>query len=236
MIGDSNPVPTQVGGGPSQVDQAFDTLKRMVGAHGASDDPNSIEYAWRLAKAYGLAALATFDERAALQVFPHIATDHVPVFEDILGIIADESQSLEQRRQTIVPDYTSTSEAWTQGIQDQIQAIDERADVLLMDWVNASTTWAGKYFQAFDPVPGEEYDPNGSRLGTQFPNYSDLKIVFVLFDIGNGSTPSADILLKTEQMTNVLNEVIPSDRDFRVIYATGFSLGASLLDATGFDP
>lgn len=225
-----------VGGGPSPIDETFDTLKRMVGAHGSSRDPDSIETAWRVAKAYGLAALATFDERAALQVFPNIATDHVPVFEDILGIVADESLSDEQRRQIIVPDWTSTPEAWTTGLEAQLQAVDERASVLLMDWSESVTTWAGRYFQPFEPITGEEYDPNGPRVGTAWPNYSDLKIVFILFDIGNGQAPTADILLKTEVMEAILNDVIPSDHDFRIIYSTGFSLGASLLDATGFDP
>lgn len=236
MIGDSNPVPTMVGGGPSPIDQAFDTLKRMVGAHGSSNNPESVEWAWREAKAYGMAALATFDERAALQVFPNTATDHIPIFEDILGIVTDESLSDEQRRQIIVPDWVATPEAWTTGLEAQLQAVDDRAAILLMDWVNASTTWAGKYYQAFDPIAGEEYDPNGTRVGTQFPNFSDLKIVFVLFDIGDGATPSADILLKAEVMENILNDVIPSDRDFRIVYSTGFTLGRSLLDATGFDP
>lgn len=236
MIGDSNPVPTQVGGGPSDFDRAFDTLKRMVGAHGSSGDPDSIETAWRESKAYGLTALASFDERAALQVFPHIATDHIPVFEDVLGIVADESKSDEQRRQIIVPDYTSTPEAWATGLEASLQAIDSRARLLHLPWEHCSTTWGGKYYQAFSPVAGEEYDPNGDRVGTQFPNYSDKKIVFVLFDIGAGAKPSTDVLLKTEQMTKVLNDVIPSDHDFRISYAVGFSLGLSLLDATSFDP
>ena len=58
--------------------------------------------------------------------------------------------------------------------------------------------------------------------------------VQVLFDIGNGLEPSRDILVRTESMKALLNDIIPAWVDFRIVYAIGFFLDTSLLDATGF--
>ena len=244
MIGDLNPFPFQVGGSPSRAEAAYLALRKMVGTNGYSRDEESLEAQWRKSKTLGLVALSTFDERATNQYFPDKATDHIILFEEMLGIVTDPTKTDEERRRAIVPDYTGVPETWYSRLVEQLQMIDERADVLTRDWATAGTSMAGRAFGAFSPVAGYEYssrieiyDPDGTphyRTFTQFPAASDTYRINVLFDIGSGVAPSRDILQRTERMKSLLNDIVPAWVDFRIFYAIGFILDLSLLDATGF--
>lgn len=253
MIGDLNPFPFQVGGGPSRVEAAYDTLRKMVGTNGYSAEEDSIEAEWRKSKTMGIVSLGTFDERATNQAFPNVATDHIALFEQMLGIVTDDSKTDEERRDVIIPDYTGVPEVWFSRLQEQIQLVDPRAGVLLPAWKSRSTTMGGRAFGPFEPIAGFEYDAVGSILNpewtgpgdpdhaefiarsfTRFPAISDANRAIVLYDIGSGVAPSRDILTKTEIMKSMLNELLPAWVDFRIIYSVGFILDQSLLDATGF--
>jgi len=233
MIGDLNPFPFQVGGGPSRVEAAYLALRKMVGTNGYSAIEDGLEAEWRKCKTMGLVCLGTFDERAAHQAFPHVATDHIILFEEMLGLFPDTTKTDQQRRAVVVPDYTGVPETWYSRLVEQLQRIDSRADVILRPWANTGTTHAGRAFEPFTPVAGFEYSV-GDRTFTRFPAASDAHRVQVLFDIGNGAEPSRDILVRTESMKALLNDIIPAWVDFRIVYAIGFILDTSLLDATGF--
>jgi hypothetical protein len=249
MIGDLNPFPFQVGGGPSRAEAAYDVLSKMMGSNGYSADENSIDAEWRKSKTLGLTALATFDERATNQNFPHTATDHIVLFEEMLGIVPDDTKTDEERRQVVVPDYVGVPEAWYSALNEQIQRIDERASITIPPWSSRGTTMGGRAFGPMDPVPGFAYDTFGQnnpdfplssdeptlyRNFTKYPASSDAHRIYVLFDIGSGLEPSRDNLVRTDRIHALLNEAIPSWVDFRVLYAIGFILDESLLDATGF--
>lgn len=233
MIGDLNPFPFQVGGGPSRAEAAYLALRKMVGTNGYSSNEESLEAQWRKSKVLGLVALSTFDERATNQYFPDVATDHIVLFEEMLGIVPDDTKTDEERRQVIVPDYTGVPETWYSRLQEQLQLIDERASILTRDWAKTGTTYGGRAFEPFVPVAGFEYSTGSGRTFTRFPAASDAHRVHVLFDIGS-SAPSRDILRRVDNMKALLNDVIPSWMDFRINYAIGFILDQSLLDATGF--
>jgi hypothetical protein len=234
MIGRRNPVPFQVGGGPSRIERAMRALERMQGDHGYSTDEDSIESLWRECRAAGHATIESFDERATLQYWPHTATDNVPVFEEMLGIDADPTEALEVRRQEIVPLYTATPEAWFSAISARLEEIDSRASLLTVPWVQGVTTQAGKLFEAFSPISGEQFDPLSSRKVSEYPNFSTAARATVLLDIGNGVAPSSEVIRISEQLVETLDRVLPSELEIRIIYATGFFLDSSLLDATGF--
>ncbi len=112
---------------------------------------------------------------------------------------------------------------------------------------------AGRAFGVFDSVDGLEYAAPESSLNpqwtgpgdnvhpeliartfTRFPAASDANRAIVHFALGAGVEPNRDILAKTEVMKAMLNEILPSWVDFRIIYSLGFILDLSLLDATGF--
>jgi hypothetical protein len=252
MIGDLNPFPFQVGGGPSRAEIAYETLRKMVGTNGYSAEEGSLEAEWRKSKTMGLVALGSFDERATNQAFPHVATDHLVLFEKMLGIVPDETKTDEERRDVVVPDYTGVPEVWYSQLVAQLQRVDERADVLLPTWKTRGVTMPGRAFGAFNPVPGFQYDAVASvqnpawspgdtehpeslaRTFTHFPAASDVHRAIVHFDIGSGVEPSRDINAKVAIMKTMLNELLPAWVDFRIIYAVGFILDESLLDVTGF--
>lgn len=209
-------------------------LERMQGEHGYSKDEDSIEALWRECRAAGHATIESFDERATLQYWPHTATDNVPVFEEILGLDSDPTEALEVRRQEIVPLYTATPEAWHSAITAQLEEIDSRASLLTVPWVQGVTTHAGKLFEAFNPVAGEQFDTVGNRKLTDYPNFSTAARATVLLDIGAGVEPSSEVIRISEQIVQALDRVLPSELEIRIIYAVGFFLDSSLLDATGF--
>lgn len=234
MIGDLNPVPYQPGGGPSRVFAVYDALRRMVGSNGYSADEDSAEAEWRKSKSIGLAMLGTFDERAANQYFPQSATDHIILFEDMLSIPTDETLSDEERRQVILPDYTGVPQTWWSALVEQLRRIDARASIINRLWENAGSTMVGRAFEPFSPAATEVYDTAGNRTATEFPAQSDQHRVVVRYELGSGNAPNREVLRRTVSMQALLNEVLPAWMDFRIIYASTFTLDESLLDATAF--
>jgi hypothetical protein len=207
-------------------------MQRIVGRNGYSTDDDEIEALWRQAKADALAALGTFDERAAMQASPETATDYISVYEEILGITIDTEQSDQQRRDVIVPDYTGIPESWTSGIDRAIKLIDTLASVLHRPWINSGSCQIGRWYEPFDGT--DTYDALGFRAATSWPNVSDMHSVIVLYDIGSGAVPNREQQRKALQIQDHLNEVCPAWVDFHIVYSTGFVLDLSRLDATGF--
>ena len=240
MIGELNPLPFQVGGSPSRLEADVDAVKKMVGSNGYNEDDESIEGEWRRSRQFGLTALGTFDERATMQYFPQSATDHIGLWENLLGLLSDTSSTDEQRRQVIVPDYTSSPEAWWEALVLGLESIDSRASVLVRAWDNAGNTINGRAFEQFSPLAGQEYDTaqmagGERRTGSQWPNWSDMHHVNVLFELGNGIEPSREQQIIASEMQDFLNEVLPGWVTFSIIYTdSGFILDQSRLDATGF--
>jgi hypothetical protein len=227
-------LPIQVGGGPTRFDRAFDVLESLVGVNGYAVNEDEIESLWRQAKAEAMAALETFDERAAYQISPETATDHIPLFEEMLGIKPPAGASDEERRQEIVPDYTGAAEAWGSALTAQLQRIDPAIVLRTRAWENCSTTIIGRWYQQFAPTSEQTYDAGGNRKGTNFPNVSDSHSVIVEYPIPNGSAPSKTQRRKIDRVRKALNDVCPAWVDFHIIHATGFILDTSLLDATSF--
>ena len=233
-LANKNPLPFKVGGSPTRFEKAYAVIKRMVGRNGYADDDDEIEAQWRQAKAYALSMISSVDERAARQISPAYATDHIPLFEEMLGIPSDETLSDEQRRRRIVPDYVDVPEAWTEALTTQLKAIDPLAEIITRTWATASTTQIGKWYEEFTPIAGKEYDDVGARKATAYPSISDMHQVIIKYDLGNGVKPNREQDRKTLLMQDTLNDTIPGWVNFSIIYATTFTLDSSLLDATGF--
>lgn len=231
-LASGNSLPFQVGGSPSRFESTYTAMQRMVGRNGYASDDNEIEALWRQAKADALAALGTFDERAALQASPESATDYIPVYEEILGITVDTNLSDQQRRNVIVPDYTGVPESWTSGLNDAIHRIEPLASVLVRPWINSGSCQIGRWYEPFDG--SDTYDSSGQRNATSWPNVSDAHSVIVKYDIGEGVAPNREQQRKAIQIQSHLNGVCPAWVDFHIVYSIGFELDTSLLDATGF--
>lgn len=233
-LGCGNSLPMQVGGSPSRFEKAYAALQRMVGVYGYSTDDDEIEAMWRASKAHAMATFESFDERAAYQAIPEYATDHIPLYEESLGIETDTSLSDEQRREIIVPDYTGVPETWTSALEEALQRIDSLASIRTRTWANAGACQIGRWYEPYEVSSGTTYDANGDRTNTAWPNPSDMHSVIIEYSLGSGVVPNREQLRKTEEMLAHTIEVCPAWNEVHVIYATGFILDQSLLDATAF--
>lgn len=232
-IGRWNPLPFKIGGGPSDSEKFYNSLKSMVGVGGAAAD-ETIEAEWRMAKARGLAA-GSNEEKAAMQAWPDTATDHIDVYEAVLGLAVAPFESDERRRQRITLEWTKAVDAVSATIVAALQRIDSRFSAVMSDYETSTTTVHGRAFEDYDFSPdacGPAFDI-GTK-STMWPNYSGGFIFHVLFDAGAGSATVGELAL-IEQAKSVLNEMLPAWIDYTILTSySGFILDIDLLDLTGF--
>lgn len=204
-------------------------MKAAVGIGGSALD-GTIEAEWRFARASGLAAASSFDDRAAFQVFPDIATDHIPIFEEILKLSSPTNASEQERRNAIVSRWTEIIDITHTALGIALQEFDSRISILNPTEDQSRTTQAGRYFEphvttATDPAYGI------GRKHTNFPNYSDHAVLRLFYDIGASATPSVAERQVISEVSAFLNRVIPSWNSFRFVFdQSGFILDQSLLD------
>jgi hypothetical protein len=226
-----NPYPLEYGGGPTDIESVYTALLNAVGAYpgggAAEDEENTIDGAWRQARALGLGILGTFAERAAMQVFPDIATDHLEVYEELLGIVPGGTE--QERREAVATKFVELLGAAIPDIRTYLQALDGRLDVVDVPVDTATITWMGKAFEPHSGTP--DYGP---AKATEWPAYSDFDRLIVLLDNG-GVAPSVADQRLIETVKVYLNNVLPAWMTFSILTSiTGFLLDQSPLDVTGF--
>lgn len=229
-IGGNNPIPSQVGGGPTRFELALKALKNVVGKGGSGQSDEEIEAYWRRSRALGLVAIHQ-DEAAALQMFPHLATDLISAHEEILGTFPAPEESDQERREENVGRWIRTGNVADPRLREALLAIDSRLDLQFPTLEDSSTTMHGRTIgQPLEPfnlaVP--------TTVGTSYPNYSTGYFAWVLFDLG-GAAPNESEKRIVEEVKQLLTELLPAWVAFAFIYDPGeFILDTSLLDVTGF--
>jgi hypothetical protein len=211
-------------------------MKAAVGIGGSAED-GTIEAEWRFARATGLAAVDA-DERAMLQAFPDTATDHIPLFEQILKISPPVDASDQERRDANTIRYQTVPDATHPGLLADLIALDSRISILPVDEDETRDTQGGRFFEphlpladATDPPYNVNVATGGTRSYTDFPNYSDRFVLYVFFDIGSGNIPDGEEEATTQKIKDLLNTTLPAWCSFRIIYdTTDFILDTSLLD------
>jgi hypothetical protein len=228
-IGWQNPVPFEVGGGPTAEERAQRALLDAVGRGGAAaDQDDSVDGSWRQAVAEALGVLSGYGEHALLQGFPHTASDGVETFEDVLRLEPPVDESVEDRRQAATARWVDRSGADCPSLSEHLEAIDPRLSLISdVEWDDEDTTVLGRTI-------GDSAESYGETLvGSSWPNYSGEFRIYVLFDTG-----SVDPLTATEQVIvqrakDYLCEALPSVYDFAVITSRSFLVGTSPLGYTG---
>lgn len=232
MFGWANSFPMSMGGGPHLTETIHATLRDAVGVGGyVVDQENSIDGLKRISKAKGLAVGFAADVAATFQRWPDSAVDHVPVFEQILGIIPAPGASLSTRRDAIVIAWTKQISGVIPQVRDELQALDPRFDIIAVSWNQDDTTEAGKPFEEFDAS-----DAFGIGKQTNFPMFSTADVYFVLFDLGSGVLPSPAETRLIEQAKRLMNKLIPSWATFQIATEIGFELDIDRLDITALVP
>ncbi len=235
-IGGGNPLPTAIGGGPSEYEEVYNALKVVVGEPNAGDD-DSIDGAWRWARACGVVA-AECIARAMAQIFPDRATSFIPVFEDILKLTTGTAElNDEERRQAILDRWTTTISGTGPAIEDQLQVIDPLFTVIATDRDTSKTTESGRGFEDWDPTDPSASGPafGGDRTSTLYHNYSWDFVVLIQYVLASGVF-SAENNRRLEQAKEALYYALPSHITYNVFSAAGFVLDQSLLDIGAFGP
>lgn len=226
-LGWQNPLPLQVGGGTTPTEAAYAQLLDALGEGWLPDElDRTVVGDWLASEALGLAAIASFDERAALQYFPDRATDAVGAFERMLGLTTG-GDDLAPRIAANAAAWTSVASAEGPELREALQAIDPRADLLVTSFAQEDATQSGR-------PNGDAGEPYGdARLASEWPNYGGMFHVRVLFDVGyDGPLGAADLLVDA-RIKEHLCKVLPSVCDFAVITERGFRAGHSPLGHAG---
>jgi hypothetical protein len=235
-LGGSSNFAFELGGEPSREMKTYTAMKRLVGegipVPGDEYGDESFVEIWRMAKAQGLASVASFGEAAMYQAFPDTATDEIATYEDILGVFPPFDAPDETRRQLIVDRWILSIESSALKLEDQLAALDYRFS-----------------FIAPDPdvvqhvIPGKVLDPVGAISGTfmngrkhsSWPNYSSDYVLRVLFSIGNVPLTEETAAIRSKAI-DILQESLPAWVDFTIASTQGFLLDSSLLDLGSFYP
>jgi hypothetical protein len=215
-----NPVPFRVGGGPTPTQRAYATLRNAVGEGGSAPNDRGVEGLWRRSEAKGLAASASHCRRALLQSSPLYATDLLPYYERILGIVPDADSTEAQRRDVVVPLWTKRANNATPVALEQLQRIDPRLSILALTHSGAAVT---QYGRAFGPLSPElELPAFGLTSGhVRYPNYSTDLVVRVLFATGHaGPLTNAEATI-VQRVRVLLRDLLPSTVDFTIVTDDG---------------
>jgi hypothetical protein len=234
-IGGGNPLPFQLGGGVSSSEQAYDALRQAVGT-GGSGERDGIREGWRFARARGLAA-SVVDARVFFQWFPDLATDLLPMYEQLLGPAAvpfpDDSE--QERRDRVSALWTRLVTAVHDELEARLQAIDPTVSIVPLNSTLARRAIPGRGFEDWDPTAFEASGPP-FNIGkqSQFANYADDFVIYVSFPLPPGTLTDAN-RIKLGRIQAELTESLPAWVRFVVFTQDlGFILDEDLLDLTVF--
>lgn len=241
MIGGSNPIPFQIGGGRSLPERIYWALRSAVGEHNYANEDvpgTTVEGSWRWCRALALAAMQA-DERAMIDMFFSRCTDTIPVFEDLFGITALAAASDEDRRQAIIELVSQGATAISATLEDELQTIDPLFTVVYASHDYADTTENGRAFEDYLPADPAACGPafGGGRSSTDWPNYSSDYVCLVQYSVAAGAI-SAEQKRRIASVESILNRALPAWVDFSIIAdpTGGFILDLSLLDLGAFGP
>jgi hypothetical protein len=227
-IGRQNPLPFQIGGGQSETERTWFQMREMIGEDGPGP-VGSLEDRWRFAKVAGLVKVTTMGRRALMQFFPDVATDHLPVYENLLRVPQESTE--EGRRIAVTRAFTLQVSAIIPDIRDSLQEIDPNLDVVLQLEEQSVNFQPGRYLRPRDAGGPAAY---GIKKGSAFPVFSSHFILTVLWTGLTSGIPPADDLAA---VIRFLSDTLPSWVDWRIANGIGFFLDGfndSRLDLTAF--
>jgi hypothetical protein len=213
-FGWSNSLPLELGGQSAHIANVYAALRSAVGKGGSAQDENGLEATWRAAKAQVIAASVDAYERAALQALPSHATEHIPVYERVLGTAPGSDQNEEDRRQAVVAAWVGRVLATMVDIERSLQAISTQFALEELDSDDSVVAMFGKMF----PNYGDE------ALGVPaYPNYSSEFVVRAIYTLSSGETAIPQ--LYRAAAATLLNAVLPAWVDWVILQDTSPATG-----------
>ncbi len=240
-LGGGNPFPFELGGGPSTVEEIYDSMYQSVGSGIQAPEGTIVEH-WRMARARGIAATSD-DARASFQAFPDLSTDFLPVWEQILDINPPTDSTIDERQDAALAQYTRVIDASYPALLLSLTDLDPLFQILIPPNENTRATVPPRMFQDWNPGDADASGPpfnlttgqSGSTC-TSVPNYASDFTLYVLLDLPTTvpNTISASNQRTVLEAQTILNESLPAWVDLRVFTECGFILDRDLLDATAF--
>lgn len=228
-IGSLSPLAAPLGSGTSHAEDVYTALRSAVGTGASPAD--GLDDLWRQSRAIGKAASQQSVDRAAFQSLPSAATDHLAVYERILGLASSHAEDEEQRRQRVTAAWTKQIDASPRGVEADLQDIDANFTVFALDHDKTDSGLHGRVY----PPRGTE----STRGVTQYPNFSTEFVVTAVYAVPVGLTEIPDTVL--DDAERLLNSTLPAWVDFVIsqegasgagFYADGGPDGTSVADLT----
>lgn len=209
-----NPLPRQLGGGPTNTSKAYALIRKAVGEGGSAQNDRGIEGLWRRSKAHGLAACTSAVRRVVLQMDPALATDFLPYYERVLFLVPGARDAPSTRAQVAHDRWTAQIDAVIPTIADELARIDARLSLPALAHANDATTQYGRAFDSYaTSLEGPLMGPPGYA---RFPNYSTNFVLHVRFAVGHTGALTAEELRIVERVKAFMLDVLPSWVDYRI--------------------
>jgi len=209
----------------------------MLGIGGSAPDDGGIDGLLNQATALGLDAVASLDERAAVQVFPNLSKDLLPNYEEILLKAPSPGATEQDRREAVLAGWTLQISAEIPTLNSALKSIDSRFSVLDPSWANSKVTIFGRAFAPYAPgssIGGAfNLGSDGSKTWTDYPAYSTRDEFSILFDLGAGIVPGIEESRIITIARDLLDSVLPSTSRYWIITALGLIAGVSPVGYTG---
>jgi hypothetical protein len=200
-------MPLELGGQTSHIENIYAALRSAVGKGGSAQDENGLEASWRAAKAQAIAASVDAYERAVLQALPAHATEHIPVYERLLGIAPGADQNDEDRRLAVVAAWVARVLSTWGDLREAVQAISTKLDLEDTDYDLAVVALLGRMFP--------EYGDEATGVPA-FPNYSSEFVVRVTYLLDTGETAIPSLVRIAVQ--ELMNSSLPAWVDFVMLH------------------
>lgn len=209
--GARNPWPIRWGGGQTDFERLWRSLRSALGKGGAGPE-DGLEDSWRQAKALGMSMAFSAAERAAVQASPGYATDHVPVYEDLLALPTEATDV--ERRASIEAAWTAELSAVIPGLGATLAAIDSGITIVAVEESWSTYFQQGRTLEPFTGTP-----TYGSLNGSAWPNYATAFVLLVRWTGAPNGVPDPETRLVVER---VLRDVLPSWCDYTITNGAGF--------------
>jgi hypothetical protein len=204
----TNSLPAELGGGTTHIEDVYNALRNAVGRGGSADSETGLEAAWRAAKSQAIAASCDAYERAVWQALPAHATEHVPVYERVLGIAPPSDANEEDRRLAVVAAWTARVLATTTGLQQSLQVISPKLGIEEQAHDLSTVTQLGRMFPSY----GDE-----SAHGVPaYPNYSTEFVIRVTYTLDAGETRIPEAVQVGAR--RYLNTALPAWCDWELVH------------------
>lgn len=234
----TNPLPFTLGGGPTDIESTWLTMREMVGGEHGPGPIGGVDDLARQARATSIAGAERAIERAFLQHFPALATDALPLYEALYQ--TDGANNDTALRALLVVAWLPPEGATTPSLAASLTAISAKLSVSIEDADKTIVTVPGKYFAPEDNEPPFGLTSPVAHTSAVLPNYATRDILRVVYTLAAGEIAMPDDVVR--DVEKLLQKRLPSWQTWTLtqlsfdlgagFYLDGGAHGESVLDFT----